>query len=76
MVRVYIKMDVIDYYLSDNQFSLSEMEAINQWAWDHCACYHGFKIIDVSDVSLTSDYVYELHFTNQQDLTLFKLVWL
>ena len=69
-------MDVIDYYLSDTQFSLTEMSEIDQWAKDNCGCYHGFKIVDVSDVSLTSDYVYELHFTSQKDLTLFKLVWL
>ena len=69
-------MDVIDYYLSDRQFSLNEMSAIDKWAQDNCGCYHGYKIVDVSDVSLTSDYVYELHFTSQQDLLLFKLVWL
>ena len=63
-------------YLTNYQFDIKEIHEIDQWATDNCTCYHGVKVIDVSDVSLLYDYAYEFHFTSQQDMILFKLTWL
>ena len=68
-------MDIINVYLTDSQFDVRQVDEIDQWAMDNCACYHGVKVIDVSDVSLLYDYTYEFHFTSQQDVILFKLTW-
>ena len=66
----------INVYLTDNQFDISEIHEIDQWATDNCLCYHGVKVIGVSDVSLLYDYAYEFHFTSQRDVLLFKLTWM
>ena len=69
-------MGIINVYLTDSQFDIREIHEIDSWATDNCTCYHGVKVIDVSDVSLLYDYTDEFHFTSQQDVLLFKLTWL
>jgi len=76
MDAICVAMDIINVYISDTQYTHDELVNITEWALENCECYHGFKTIDVSDVSLTSDYVYEFHFTSQRDVLAFKLVWL
>jgi len=68
-------MDLINIYFTDAQYDIREIHEIDRWATDNCACYHGVKVIDVSDFSLLHDYTYEFHFTSQQDVLLFKLTW-
>lgn len=76
MDAICAAMDIINVYISDSQYTHSEFVNIIEWALEHCECYHGFYRMDVSDVSLTSDYVYEFHFTSQRDALAFRLVWL
>lgn len=75
-------MDMIRVYLTDENHSDLSYEGMRLylidaaiWATKHCASYVKFDIQDVSDVSLIWDQVAEYVFTDQRDVTLFKLRW-
>jgi hypothetical protein len=46
------------------------------WALKHCKSFQGYEIVDVADVSMIWDQVAEYRFTDERDVTLFKLTWM
>lgn len=70
-------MEVI---LNDSQFSINDnpvnkFAEIHEWALYYCSSYLRYKVVDVSDVSLTYDYIAVYEFSAIADEVQFKLRW-
>jgi hypothetical protein len=46
------------------------------WALKHCRSFQGYEIVDTTDVSMVWDQVAEYKFTDERDVTFFKLTWM
>jgi hypothetical protein len=72
---------MIEVYLTDERFGNYDQARLHFidasiWALNHCRSFAGFDIQDVSDVSLMWDQVAEYRFTDERDVTFFKLIWM
>lgn len=45
------------------------------WAKKYCDSYERSNATDVSDMSMTTDLIYEFWFADPQDALMFKLKW-
>lgn len=45
------------------------------WVKKYCSSYHRSNVTDVSDVSNTTDLIYEFWFNNPHDALMFKMKW-
>ncbi len=71
---------MIEVYLTDEKFSNYDQARLHFidasiWAVKHCKSFAGFQMQEVADVSSTWDQVAEYRFTDERDVTLFKLAW-
>lgn len=73
--------ETIKVYLTDEKHSFdynhSRLYFIDAaiWATRNCASYVRYDIQDVSDFSPTYDQIAEYEFTDERDVTWFKLRW-
>ena len=73
--------ETIKVYLTDEchnfDYNRSRLYFIDAaiWAVKHCPSYVRYDIQDVSDYSLIYDQVAEYEFTDERDVTWFKLRW-
>ncbi len=68
MKSVYLNDSKIPYEQAENHFKLAA-----DWARDQCQSFIGYHVQDVSDVSLSYDFVAEYRFTDSKDVLLFEL---
>lgn len=54
---------------------ISDSQAREKWAIDNCKTFIYRIITDVSDVSSSTDSVYEFHFGDEKDAMWFRLNW-
>lgn len=71
MISVILSDEGIDYDQVYQHYA-----AADTWARKHCASYHTYQTVDVSDVSLCNDVTAQYWFGSEQDVTVFKLKWL
>lgn len=45
------------------------------WVQKNCTSYERSNVIDVSDISMVTDLIYEFWFADPQDALMFKLKW-
>ncbi len=70
MIVVYLNDTGIAYEKAEEYFA----EA-GAWASRQCASYIDYHVQDVSDVSLTNDFITAYHFTDPKDAMWFELKW-
>ena len=54
---------------------IDDVEDREEWALIHCNTFAYRTITDVSDVSLTTDTIYEFYFGDEKDAVWFRLYW-
>ena len=69
MIKVHVG-DRIEWSDSRDEFL-----EIQQWAQDHCKSFVEMNLTDVSDLSMYHDIVGEFTFTDERDVTMFKIRW-
>jgi hypothetical protein len=67
---IYIKDDGVPYAAAVWFFA-----HLHLWATKQCSSYVGYRIQDVSDSSLTNDFIAAYTFSDSADSLLFSLKW-
>ena len=66
-------------YLNDTDISYEQAEEYfaeaAAWATRHCSSYVDYYVQDVTDVSITNDFVTVYYFKDPNDALLFQLKW-
>lgn len=70
MIVVYLNDTGIPYEQAEEHFA--EAAA---WASRQCYSFVDYHVQDVSDVSLTNDFVTSYHFQDPKDALMFELKW-
>lgn len=70
MIKVYLDDTGIPYEHAEQHF-----QDACDWAKKFCSSFIGYDLQDVSDVSLTNDYVAQYIFNNERDAEWFTLKW-
>ncbi len=70
MIVVYLNDTGIPYEQAEEHFA--EAAA---WASRQCASFIDYHVQDVSDVSLTNDFITAYHFRDPKDALMFELKW-
>jgi hypothetical protein len=64
-------MSSFKIYLNDNK----DIDGALKWAKQYCPSYITNDATDVSDTSLTSDYIYTFYFGSEKEALMFKMRW-
>ncbi len=70
MIVVYLNDTGIPYEQAEEHFA--EAAA---WASRQCCSFIDYHVQDVSDVSLTNDFITAYHFRDPKDALMFELKW-
>lgn len=70
MIVVYLNDTGIPYEQAEAYFSASA-----DWAKKQCSSFIGYNVQDVSDVSLTNDFIASYSFKDPKDAVWFEMKW-
>ena len=70
MIEVYLNDTGIPYEHAEQHF-----RDVTVWAKQNCASFVGHEVTDVSDVSLTNDFIARYIFNDAKDAEWFALKW-
>lgn len=71
MIVVYLNDTGIPYEQAEEHFAKAA-----SWARHHCSSFINYHVQDVSDVSLTNDFIAQYQFRDPKDAVWFELKWM